>query len=336
MMEVAAGIIRREDGRVLICRRGHGQHIHLWEFPGGKIEAGESAARCLSRELWEELRLPVTGLKEAYVRETEGIRFFFLEGETAAEPVLTEHEDSAFVRPREMLRYAFCPADTWVARQLALSDPPLRHFFWDFDGTVMDTYPATVAAFVRGAKSLGLTLDAERVLTLMKDSIPVCIREIERETGITDPVLSAAFQAGEKLIRPEETRPIAGVPDALETLKGQGGHHYLVTHRDRGALIYLKHAGLDELFDDVVSAEDGFPRKPAPDMLLHLVHKHRLRLEECVMIGDRPLDTAAGRNAGMLSCLLDEEGRFPDDPCELRVKRGAELPEALGFVKDEG
>ena len=60
-------------------------------------------------------------------------------------------------------------------------------------------------------------------------------------------------------------------------------------------------------------------------MLLHLIRKHGLNPAECVMIGDRPLDTEAGRRAGMLSCLLDAEGRFPDDPCELRVSSATEL-----------
>ena len=74
-----------------------------------------------------------------------------------------------------------------------------------------------------------------------------------------------------------------------------------------------------------MTAEEGFPRKPQPDSLLHLVHKHGLNPAECVMIGDRPIDTAAGRNAGMLSCLLDEENRFPDDPCELRTAQADRL-----------
>ena len=65
MMRVSAGIIRREDGRILICRRGEGRHnAHLWEFPGGKQEPGEDAAACLIRELSEELSLPVTALRE--------------------------------------------------------------------------------------------------------------------------------------------------------------------------------------------------------------------------------------------------------------------------------
>ena len=55
MLEVVAGILER-DGRVLICRRKAGQaHAFKWEFPGGKVEAGESLAGALARELGEEL-----------------------------------------------------------------------------------------------------------------------------------------------------------------------------------------------------------------------------------------------------------------------------------------
>ena len=60
MIEVSAGIVYDREGRILICQRGEGRNnAHLWEFPGGKREAGESAADCLVRELMEELQLPV-------------------------------------------------------------------------------------------------------------------------------------------------------------------------------------------------------------------------------------------------------------------------------------
>ena len=50
-MEVVAGIIRK-GGRVLICRRPEGAHLEgKWEFPGGKVEAGESPERALVREI---------------------------------------------------------------------------------------------------------------------------------------------------------------------------------------------------------------------------------------------------------------------------------------------
>jgi mutator protein MutT len=58
-VEVAAGLVFR-DGRVLITQRPAQGHLAgLWEFPGGKLEAGETPAQCLIRELREELDIEV-------------------------------------------------------------------------------------------------------------------------------------------------------------------------------------------------------------------------------------------------------------------------------------
>lgn len=54
-IEVAAGLLWRGD-RILVCQRARGsRHEGKWEFPGGKIDPGESAQQCLRRELQEEL-----------------------------------------------------------------------------------------------------------------------------------------------------------------------------------------------------------------------------------------------------------------------------------------
>lgn len=60
MIEVAAGIITDEDGRVLLMQRLPGKHLAgLWEFPGGKLEPGETVVQALVRELREELGIEV-------------------------------------------------------------------------------------------------------------------------------------------------------------------------------------------------------------------------------------------------------------------------------------
>jgi 8-oxo-dGTP diphosphatase len=57
MTSVVAAVIER-GGRILICQRNaDGAHPLKWEFPGGKVEAGEKFAEALARELWEELRI---------------------------------------------------------------------------------------------------------------------------------------------------------------------------------------------------------------------------------------------------------------------------------------
>ena len=59
-VEVAAGVIYNPQGQILIAKRAVNQHQGgLWEFPGGKIEAGESAQQALARELHEELAIEV-------------------------------------------------------------------------------------------------------------------------------------------------------------------------------------------------------------------------------------------------------------------------------------
>ena len=60
MLEVVCGIIKNSEGKILACRRGLDRHLGgLWEFPGGKIDDGETPEAALARELHEELGISV-------------------------------------------------------------------------------------------------------------------------------------------------------------------------------------------------------------------------------------------------------------------------------------
>ena len=318
MIEVSAGIVYDREGRILICQRGEGRNnAHLWEFPGGKREEGESAAECLVRELMEELSLPITDVREDTAYAHGSIRFTFLTAKTDALPVLTEHEDARFVMPRELLRFALCPADRPMAEMLCFRQ--VRHAFWDFDGTLLDSYPAMVRAFVAGAADFGIDVTPERALSLMKENLRHCCNVIGTENDVASDALIAAFRRHEQSELVKGLPPVADIPEVLETLHARGVKHYVATHRDLQCRELLEKAGLLKHFSGFVTQEDGLPRKPAPDMLLHLIRKHGLKPEECMMVGDRPLDTEAGMAAGVLSVLLDVEDRFPDGKCDIRI-----------------
>lgn len=126
MIEVAAGVIRDDKGRVLLCRRT-GAHAGMWEFPGGKREAGESFADCLTRELREELELDVTAgerLFETEIADGERmLRLVFLaaSADMGQRIVLHAHSEFAWVEPSEVAAYPLCGADALFA-QTALAD----------------------------------------------------------------------------------------------------------------------------------------------------------------------------------------------------------------------
>lgn len=70
-IHVAAGIIQRNDAsdEILAVQRGYGEMTGMWEFPGGKVERGESGAEACTRELHEELQVSVTNLRDFYTIE---------------------------------------------------------------------------------------------------------------------------------------------------------------------------------------------------------------------------------------------------------------------------
>ena len=116
MVEVAAGLVRDTRGRVLIARRT-GRLAGLWEFPGGKREAGETYEACLTRELLEELDLPITPVRVLLELDFwEGDRplhFAFVEATADAGRALAlrVHSDACWVERSALAAYPFCPAD---------------------------------------------------------------------------------------------------------------------------------------------------------------------------------------------------------------------------------
>lgn len=121
MMRVAGGVIVA-GGRVLIAQRKRGRREELkWEFPGGKVEPGETPEACLARELWEELEIEtrvgaLVGRSICvYPWATVELLAFWVEL-VAGEPRLHDHEDVRWVAPAELSGYDFAEADLPIVR----------------------------------------------------------------------------------------------------------------------------------------------------------------------------------------------------------------------------
>ena len=116
MLEVVAGLIH--DGkRFLICRRpAHKARALQWEFPGGKIEAGESGEAALIREIREELGAGIavekklTDVVHAYPDLSIHLTLY-LARVTFGEIQKLEHSDVRWITADQIPNYDFCPAD---------------------------------------------------------------------------------------------------------------------------------------------------------------------------------------------------------------------------------
>ncbi len=122
VIEVVAAVIER-GGKILITRRPEGAHLAgLWEFPGGKAEAGESPDRALAREVREELGVAFTaGERLAEVDwqyPDKRVRIDFYRGTIEGEPRPLEGQEMAWVAPDDLGRYDFPPADAAVLARL--------------------------------------------------------------------------------------------------------------------------------------------------------------------------------------------------------------------------
>lgn len=119
LLLVAAAALVDVDGRVLICQRPEGkQFAGLWEFPGGKLEPGETPEACLIRELREELGVeakadclaPFVFASHAYP-EMHLLMPLFLLRRWEGQPQRREHKALAWVRPAKLFDYPMPPAD---------------------------------------------------------------------------------------------------------------------------------------------------------------------------------------------------------------------------------
>ncbi len=123
ILRVTAAIIRN-GGKLLLCQRPKEKSCGiLWEFPGGKIEPGETPEQCIVRECMEELNIKLEGVK--YFCETDyeypdkviKLLFFNATIENKKSMEVKEHNEVVWIKPSELVNYDLCPSDAKMVEE---------------------------------------------------------------------------------------------------------------------------------------------------------------------------------------------------------------------------
>jgi phosphoglycolate phosphatase-like HAD superfamily hydrolase len=188
---------------------------------------------------------------------------------------------------------------------MAMPALTIKHIIWDVDGTLFDTYPAISAAILAALAEQGVRIDRDIVTHMAMTSLGNTLPTLARRFNLDYERLFVRydfFLAGTPL---GSQRPFPGVKEFLRKIVKKGGMNLISTHRPPDSLIpMLKYHRMNSLFADKLTIQDGYPRKPDPAMFNELIKRHDLDRSEILAIGDRDLDLAAGKAAGIHTALF--------------------------------
>ena len=180
------------------------------------------------------------------------------------------------------------------------------YLLWDFDGTLFDTYPALVRAIEQALAEWGVSVPAARIRALLATTLADTIDALSAEFELERAAFSARVEHYRARTTPAERPPFPGVIALCERFKAAGGANLLFTHRDRPTLdALLAWHQTDHLFLDILTTEDGYPRKPDPAGFCALIERNAVPRDRALAVGDRDLDVQAGKAAGVATCLYD-------------------------------
>lgn len=121
-IKVVAAIIQKEN-KILATKRGYGEFINMWEFPGGKIEPGETKEQALVREIKEELNIEISVDRFALDIEYQYPNFYlfmscFMCSIKEGSIELLEHNDGKWITKEDLNTLNWLPADIDVVNYL--------------------------------------------------------------------------------------------------------------------------------------------------------------------------------------------------------------------------
>ena len=173
---------------------------------------------------------------------------------------------------------------------------------FDMDGTLIDSVGDIAAAINRMRASYGLTaLTRDAVVGMVGSGARVLVAKATADApGLDQDEAFRRYRHEYDTHLVDSTKLYPDVPEGLESLRAAGFRLAVYTNKPHGSSLHiLKQLHAEDLFSAVVGADSGFPLKPAPDALLHILRETGSDPGRSWMVGDNWTDVESGHAAGL-------------------------------------
>ena len=163
----------------------------------------------------------------------------------------------------------------------------------------MDSYEAILDGIAETYAYYSLDFDREAVHAfILQQSVQSLLEDVAREHGLDAEEMNR-YRASSLREKNAQVHLMQGARDILAWAKEEGIAQFVYTHKGKNAYPILEDLGILSYFQEIVTTDNGFRRKPDPEGVDYLVDKYQLDRSETYYIGDRTLDVDLADNAGI-------------------------------------
>jgi HAD superfamily hydrolase (TIGR01509 family) len=190
----------------------------------------------------------------------------------------------------------------WKADPTASIPPEYTALIFDCDGTLVDTMPAHYVAWCRALEPHGIALGHEQFLALAGKSTVATVELLAREQNVTCDAATIARAKDDLYRNGEHNAPAIEIVAAIAR-RERGRRKLAVASGNTTDIVHatLRGAGIHELFEVVIGADQVTRGKPAPDTFLLAAERLGAKPASCVVYEDADLGLQAARAAGMVA-----------------------------------
>ena len=174
---------------------------------------------------------------------------------------------------------------------------------FDVDGTLTNSVEAYYEVFREVTARFGIQIRKEDVLEPMATGSLIWDRIIPEDFPDRDEKIKQFMSVIPKVYQEvfQHVHPFVGLESVLKGLKERDVRLGALTSSRAVAVRPLHNHALSRYFTVIMTREDGFPQKPAPDGILECLRRMEVKPDHAIIIGDTPLDIRAGKAAGTLT-----------------------------------